>query len=66
VAMAESVGASWMEAKAFTCRVRIMASAASTPGPQPAPGPAEPPGPMTGLRHQNGVGMYRSGRSGST
>ena len=30
-AMADKVGASWMEVKAFTCRVRIMASAASTP-----------------------------------
>jgi hypothetical protein len=29
-AMADSVGASWMEAKALTCRVRIMAMAAST------------------------------------
>ncbi len=29
--MADRVGASWMEAKAFTCRVRIRASAASTP-----------------------------------
>ena len=29
-AMAASVGASWMEAKAFTCRVRIKARAAST------------------------------------
>ena len=29
--MAESVGASWIEAKAFTCRARISAIAASTP-----------------------------------